>query len=317
LAPLDGASVLVTGAGGFLGANLTRALLARGAQVHAVLRPGGASARLAELAGRIRPWSAELGVDDGIEEAVAASRPRFVFHLAARGGHPADAGARAAALRTDVLGTAQLLEALASGPCERFVHVGSSLEYGPWNEPLRESLPLAPATFRGVSKAAAGIVAQGYARALGRPVVALRPFSVYGPWEQPGRLVPTLLRAALGDGRVDLTGPGVRRDLVYVEDVVEACLMALEAPVEPGVAINVGSGRQWSNEEVVAAVEAVTGRRLQVAVGRHPPRAADTGYWVADLEQAHRLLGWRPRRSLHEGLSRTLDWLRAARPDAA
>jgi nucleoside-diphosphate-sugar epimerase len=319
VARLDGAPVLVTGAAGFLGANLVRALLAEGAEVHAVVRPGAGADRLAELGGRIRLWSAELGGDEAIESAVAAARPRFAFHLAARGGHPSDRGTRLAALRTDVLGTAQLLEALAAQGCERVLHVGSSLEYGPRCEPLREAMPLEPTTFRGTGKAAAAIVAQGYARAAGAPVVVLRPFSVYGPWEQPGRLVPTLLRAALGDGRVDLTGPGVRRDLVYVEDVVEACLLACRAPATAlGQAINVGSGRQWSNEEVAAAVEAVTGRRLHVT-GRHPPRPADTAHWVADLERARRLLGWRPRRSLEEGLSRTLAWLRArpARPDAA
>jgi nucleoside-diphosphate-sugar epimerase len=319
MAGVEGATALVTGAGGFLGANLVRALLARHAEVHALVRPGAATDRLAELDGRLRVWRAELGADDAVEAVVAAVRPSFVFHLAARGGHPADRDARLAALRTDVLGTAQLLEALAAHPCRRVVHVGSSLEYGPRSEPLHEEMALAPTTFRGAGKAAAAQVALGHARATGAPLVLLRPFSVYGPWEQPGRLVPTLLRAALGDGRVDLTAPCVRRDLVYVEDVAEACLLACAAPDAVGQAINVGSGRQWSNEEVAAAVERVTGRRLEIRTGRHPASPADTAHWVADPARAARLLGWSARHSLADGLARTLAWLRAprARSDAA
>jgi nucleoside-diphosphate-sugar epimerase len=143
----------------------------------------------------------------------------------------------------------------------------------------------------------------------------LRPTSVYGPWEPEDRLVPTALRAALGDGRIDLTGPDVRRDMVYVDDVVEACLCALAAKDIDGAVINVGAGRQWSNEEIVAAVGVATGRTLAVRSGAFPRRVSDTSHWVAEIGKAKRLLGWEPRHDLASGIAATLAW-RRVRPAA-
>jgi nucleoside-diphosphate-sugar epimerase len=309
LPSLDGASVLVTGAGGFIGANLCRALVSRGAWVAALLRPGSSPARLTGCEAALRICRVDLGDLASLERCVREIGPRFVFHLAAGPHRPHDRASRLAAVQSDVVGTAHLLEAIEPLAFERLVQLGSSLEYGPHTEPLVETMQLAPVTRRGATRAAATLLCQSFARG-GRPALVLRPTSVYGPWEPVDRLVPTALRAALGDGRIDLTVPEIRRDLVYVGDVVDACLCALAAKDADGEAINVGSGREWSNEEVVAAVEVATGRTLRVRAGAFPRRAADTSHWVADCSKAQRLLGWQPRHDLTSGIAATLAWLR-------
>jgi nucleoside-diphosphate-sugar epimerase len=141
----------------------------------------------------------------------------------------------------------------------------------------------------------------------------LRLFSVYGYWEASTRLIPAAIMAALRNREIALTPPGYQRDLIFVEDVVEACLLAVEAEKAVGEILNVGSGEQWSNEQVVEMVQAVCGRRFGVRVGAYPARPSDTTHWVADNRKAQELLGWKPRHMLRSGLEKTIAWFRLHR----
>jgi nucleoside-diphosphate-sugar epimerase len=122
--------------------------------------------------------------------------------------------------------------------------------------------------------------------------------------------VPRAIRAALSGDELPLTAPGLRRDFVFVADVAEACLEAAVRPAIEGEVINVGSGRQVANEELVAEVERAVGRPLRIAPGTYPAHAADRGCWVADIAKARRLLGWTPRHDLAAGLAETVPWVR-------
>ena len=311
-----GRPVLVTGAGGFIGSNLVRCLLEEGARVHAVARPGGDLDRLRPLLPRLHLHRVDVRDAGGLHDAAQAARPDVCFHLAA-------AGVLRRNARPDELaevnagGTSALLAALAPLRWSRFVHVGGSSEYGPHDRPLCESDEPTPATPYGASKAAATRVARRFAREHARPVVVLRPFSVYGPGEAASRLVPRAIAAAFDRTELPLTAPGYRRDLVHVDDVVEACLLAATRPIAPGDVINLGTGAQWTNEETVAAVAHACGRPIATRPGAYPAHASDTACWVADTAKAERLLGWRARLPLLEGLRRTVAWWRHQRAERA
>lgn len=308
--PDRGRRVLVTGAAGFLGANLVRALLERGSHVCAVIRPGGSRERIAELETELELHAVDLRDAEELAAAVRLLRPELAVNLAMPGGHADTAESRLEQLEVSALGTARLVEALAAvGGCERLVHVGSSLEYGPKAEPMREGDLLAPAVPRGAAKAAASLVCLAWARALGLQATVLRPFTVYGPFEGHARMVPTALRSALAGAELPLTEAGIARDFVYVGDVVDAILRALEAPGLDGEIVNVGSGRRTAIEELVEAVQRVTGRELRVRPGAYPTLPHDARMWAADVERAREILGWTPATELEEGLRRTLAWL--------
>lgn len=307
---LQGRRVLVTGAAGFIGANLTRGLLDAGAEIHALVRPSTNLWRLAEIAPRLALHRLDLAQAELLQRTVTAIRPEVIFHLAAPGGHPSSQADRTEMLVDHLLGTANLLQATEPLDYRRFIHFGSSTEYGPRNRPHRESDLLHPWTTRGAAKAAATLLCQQFGRANHRPIVVLRPFSVYGYWEGPARLIPTAIRAVLSGREIALTVPGYRRDLVFIADMVAACLLAVESKKPTGEVINVGSGQQWSNEEVVETIQALSGRRVRVRVGAYPPRPSDTEHWVADIRKAKRLLGWEPGHCLRDGLERTIDWFR-------
>lgn len=310
MADFAGVRVLIAGAAGFLGANLARELLRQGAEVHAVVRPSTALWRIAAVADDLTMHQVDLEDRPALARVVDAAHPEIIVNLAVRREDGA-AQDRDATLRANVLGLAHLLEATASLDYRRFVHLGSSLEYGPGDAPHREDARLEPMTYYGATKAAATTLCQQAARAGDRAIVVLRPFQIYGCWEKANRLIPTAIVAAQRDEVMALTAPGYRRDWLFVDDAVAALLRTIVADREnvAGEVINVGSGEDWSSEDVVAVIGAVTGRQVRVRVGAHPARPWDNARCVADIAKARRLLGWAPRYPLRDGVARSVAWM--------
>jgi UDP-glucose 4-epimerase len=296
---------LVTGAGGFVGAHLAARLVRDGWQVAGTIRPGGSDERLAALgvAGRVDVIEADLSDPEATRRAGQAARPDVAFLLAAAR-VATTPGQRATTAAVNVTSPAWLVDALPDR-CRAAVRVGSSTEYGATDGPMGENTPLRPRGYFGATKAAGSLVLTAVAAARGLRAAVVRPFQVYGPLDHPTRLVPAALRAARGEEPLLLTGPGRRRDWVFVDDVVEAVVRAgLASELAPGQVLNVGTGRQVANEEVVAALERVSGRTLDVRIGAHPGRHWDTASWVCDPSRARELLGWEARIDLDEGLRR-------------
>ncbi len=305
---------LVTGAGGFVGAHLVARLAADGWDVTGVVRPGGTGPARAAVAGAVVLAGAGAGGGVDLVEAdlsqpgpvaeVAGScgaDAAFLLAAARAASTPAE---RAATAAVNATGALWLVDALPAG-CRAVVRLGSSTEYGAAPGPMDEASPLRPRGFFGATKAAGSLLVAAAAAGRGMRAVVLRAFQVYGPGDHPGRLVPTLLRAARTAEVVPLTEPGRRRDWIYVDDVVEACVRAAAADhLAPGEVLNLGTGVQTANEDVAAAVAEVTGRAVRVAAGAHPGRHWDTGSWVCDPTRAAARLGWEAKVSLHEGLAR-------------
>jgi nucleoside-diphosphate-sugar epimerase len=216
-------------------------------------------------------------------------------------------------LNSNVVGLLNLLEATDPIDYQHFVCGGSSLEYGAQAQALKETDLPNPLSFFGATKAAATILCRQYARANQRPISILRFFSVYGPWEPAKRLIPTAIAAAFFDREVPLTEPGYRRDFIYVEDVVHACLLASQSQLPSGEILNIGSGVQTSNEEVVTLIGQLCGQEIRVRIGAYAPHETGTAHWVADNQKAKSLLGWTPQSTLEDGLKKTIAWMQQHR----
>ncbi len=292
-----------------VGANLGRALLCSGNDVHAIIRAGSSRWRIADMADDFVLHVADLRDGDTVRKAVAEAKPEILFHLATTRGS-ASPDERLATMRTNVEGLQNLIEATAPLEYEAFVIAGSSLVYGKRDYPLSENAPLGPSGFYAATRAAGVILAQQFGRSSGKPLSILRLFSVYGPWEAESRLIPTAILAALDDRPLRLTAPGFRRDLVFVDDVVDAFSRAATATsLEPGELINIGTGAQTANEETVGIIERACGKKIRLSPEEYPPRETDTDNWVADPSRATASLGWKARHSVEEGIARTVDWM--------
>jgi len=277
--------------------------------VTAVVRPEGASWRLDGVEARV----VEVDVRDGdaVGAAFRSARPEWVFHLAARGGYSWQADSRGV-LESTVLGTGAVLEAAAEVEVEALVHAGSSSEYGPKDHAPAEDEPLAPNSVYGVGKAAATLLCRHAALSRGLRAVTLRLYSVYGPYEDPRRFVPTLVVRALAGELPPLVDPDTARDFVYVDDAVDAFLLAAEADRPAGSVFNAGSGVQTTIGEAVEAARRVFGVAAEPEWRSMPARSWDTSVWVAEVTRARTSLGWEARIPLEQGLRRTADWLRAS-----
>ncbi len=296
---------LVTGAGGFVGAHLVARLVDDGWDVTGTVRPGSPPWRLEALgvAGNLDVVVADLS--DPVATATAAQVAdvdvAFLLAAARSDATPAQRAASAAVNGSSVL---WLVDALPER-CRVVVRLGSSTEYGEAAGPMGEDSPLRPRGFFGATKAAGSLLTVASAARREMRSAVLRAFQVYGPLDHPARLVPSAMRAARTGAPLPLTGPGRRRDWVYVDDVVEACVRVAGADHLPtGQVLNVGTGRQVANEELVAEVQRVTGRSVTVAVGGHPGRAWDAASWVCDPMLAATLLGWEAKVDLADGLAR-------------
>ncbi|WP_186382343.1 NAD-dependent epimerase/dehydratase family protein [Amycolatopsis rhizosphaerae] len=307
--PPSARRVLVTGASGFVGANLCRWLLRDGHSVHAVVRPGTDTWRIEEIRGDITLHRLELRDAEAVRTTIGAVRADWLFHLAAHGAYSRQTDT-AAIFATNTDATAGLVDLAGAGAFEAFVQAGSTAEYGFKDHPARESEPVAPLGSYAISKAAATRYARTVSMERGAHIVTLRLSTAYGPWEDPYRLMPALAMFGLRRRLPPLTDPKTVRDFVFVDDVCEAFVRAARAThLKHGSIFNIGSGTPTSLAELVDLA------RGELAIDEQPrwstmaPRTWDTMLCVADCARSRRRLGWRPSRGLAEGFRALVDWL--------
>jgi nucleoside-diphosphate-sugar epimerase len=304
-----GGVFLVTGATGFIGANICRRLVENGEEVHAVVRPQSNRWRLAEITDKIDIHVADIRDAEQVKRVFAEARPSVIYHLATHGAYSYQTDGKQILL-TNVLGLWNLLDAAGKRGYELFVNTGSSSEYGQKSYAMRETDVLDPNSFYAVAKSAQSLLCQHSARMDHLPMVTLRLFSVYGPWEEPRRFIPTLMMAAINRRPIDMVSPGTARDLIYIDDVVDVYLMRDQLKALPGEILNVGTGVQSSVAQVVDAMESVIGGKVDARWGKMEARAWDAETWVADVSKLRRLTGFTPQTSIREGLEKSLPWFR-------
>jgi nucleoside-diphosphate-sugar epimerase len=280
---------LVTGAGGFIGANLVRRLLADGHRVTAVVGPASDDRRLRPLED-VELAHCDLRDREAVGAVASSARPEWVFHLAAHGAYSWQTE-DARILETNVIGTVHLAQ--ATRDAEAFVHAGSSSEYGLKDHPPAEDEAITPNSTYAVAKAAATLWLAQVPRG-----ATLRLYSVYGPWEEPGRLIPTLVAHALSDRLPPLAEPETARDFVFVDDVSDAFVRAAAAPA--GSVYNVASGQQTTLSELVDLAREEFGVSASPCWNSMASRSWDTSTWVGDPERIERELGWHVRTPTHQ-----------------
>ena len=140
----------------------------------------------------------------------------------------------------------------------------------------------------------------------------MRTFYVYGPLQARTKLIPTAIHAARAGQALALTRAGLRRDYVYVADLVDACLRAVLVPSQGICEYDIATGKQWANEEVTDLLGEIMGKELDVRPGEFEARSWDQMNWATDNTAAQRELGWEPKFDLHHGLGECAAWAERA-----
>jgi nucleoside-diphosphate-sugar epimerase len=301
---------LVTGGGGFVGANLARRLLRDGHEVHLLLRGKEGLWRLVDVLDQLIIHVVDLG-QEGLDKIIKPVQPQWVFHLAAHGAYSWQTDLDQM-VRTNFQGTVNLLRACLASGFESFVNTGSSSEYGYKDHAPKETECPEPNSHYAVTKVAATLFCQHIARSEKAPILTLRLYSIYGPYEDPNRLMPTLISRGLKGELPPLVGPQTARDYVFVGDTVEALLLAAQAArINSGKIYNLGTGVQTTLQQVVDVARRVLAIPTEPVWGSMPQRQWDTNCWVADSHLIRHELGWSPRYSFETGFREMVNWHRS------
>jgi len=305
---------LLTGATGFVGSNLLRALVSNDYETHVTIRKDSNIWRIRDVIDQIELHYCDLTDQERVRQLVHEIRPQLIFHLATYGATPSQK-AKITIMNANLMGTINLLDACVEAGFECFINTGSSSEYGVKLEPMKETDVLEPVDDYGVSKAAATLYCQSIAKNRNLNILTLRLFSPYGYFEDPDRLVPYLIRSCLNDEPVVLHNPKAVRDFVFIEDVVNAYLSAVNSAgkVTSGEIFNVGSGRQHSVKDIFDIVKRNTHYEKEAIVGNSKSgmRPGDKAIiWEAEITKIRKALGWEARRTLSEGIKKTVAWFK-------
>ncbi|RYF10082.1 MAG: SDR family NAD(P)-dependent oxidoreductase [Deltaproteobacteria bacterium] len=302
--------LLVTGACGFIGANLCHYFAERGWRVYAIAGPKGRSWRLpAQAAATV--VRVDLLDADAVCSAVQAIDPNFIVNCAAFGAYASQQDAPRI-YQVNVLGLRNLLEAARRlDGLGAVVQLGSSSEYGANCQGPAETAPCWPDSDYAVSKVAATALTRLFAHKHGLRAFALRLYSVYGPYEDMSRLIPQLTLKARKGQWPPLVGRDISRDFVYVDDVCRAIAMTCERAPQllSGDVFNIGSGVCCTLEDLVLCAQQVFGVQRAPVWGSMPQRHWDHTRWYGNPTHAHTTLGWRSETSLRDGLQRTMAWV--------
>jgi nucleoside-diphosphate-sugar epimerase len=308
-------NVLVTGGAGFIGSSLTRALVAAGRAVRVLDNlSSGKRENLADLMERIE-WI-EGDILDPATMAKAAQGVDVIFHQAAIPSVPRSLAAPVPSHEANATGTLRVLEAARACRVRRVVYAGSSSAYGDTPVlPKVETMSPGPLSPYAVSKLTGEHYCQVYSRSMGVEAVVLRYFNVFGPRQDPtsqyAAVIPRFITAALAQREPVVFGDGKQsRDFCYIDNVVEANLLAAEAPGAAGKVFNVACGSATELNGVLDLLGELVGRK--VTARYESGRPGDVKHSLADIALAGAHLGYRPKVLFPEGLRRTFEWFRNA-----
>jgi nucleoside-diphosphate-sugar epimerase len=307
------AKYLITGGAGFIGSNLARRLLSLGDEV-VVLDDfsSGKRENIEDIGDRIRLVEGDICNIDTVKEAMVGID--YVFHQAAVVSVPRSIDDPVRTNEVNVDGTLNCLIVARDSKVKRFVFAASSSAYGDSPElPKHEDMPPCPLSPYGVSKMVGEMYCRVFYEVYGLPTVSLRYFNIFGPYQDPesqyAAVVPIFISKLLKSESPVVYGDGEQsRDFTYIDNAVQANLLAIRSDKADGQTINVACGSQYTLNQLVRGLQRLTGADIDPTYAA--ARTGDIKHSLGDISRASNLLGYEPRVSFEEGLERTVAWFK-------
>lgn len=310
-------TVMVTGAGGFIGSHLIEKLYEKGAQVRAFVRYNSRNdiglLRMlsADCQSSLEIISGDLRDLTAVQQAMRGCS--HVFHLGALIAIPYSYLHPAEVVETNVMGTLNILLAARELGIERLVHTSTSEVYGTAiHIPINEDHPLQGQSPYSASKIGADKLVESFHLSYGLPVVTLRPFNTFGPRQSTRAVIPSLITQALTQTKIHLGNLDATRDFTYVTDTVAGFLKIAQAQGVEGQTINLGTGRDIRIADLVEQVMQLVDHPVEVVIDqeRLRPEKSEVQRLISDNSLALTKMGWTPQVSFEAGLKITFDWIK-------
>ena len=306
--------ILVTGGTGFIGSHLVRRLASEGHELHALHRPDSGAHRRLDPATAARLWPCDLADAERATTVLAAIRPEVIYHLAGDTGVRVLDPALASVTRSvesNVRASINLIVS-AQAHCpdlQILIRLGGLEEYGRGPVPYVEGQREQPVSPYSASQVATTHYLQMLAPYLRYRVLTVRPALIYGPGQSTQFFIPALIDHCLKGKDFTISSGSPGRDLLYIDDIVEALATLREHSLPSGDILNFGAGREYLMADVAAAIVRLAAAKIRLLPGA-PMRPTEIEHFHCSTHKAETLLGWRPAVRLEDGLRRTIAWFR-------
>ncbi len=302
--------IAIFGAGGFIGTNLTRAINEVRSDVFAVTHHAHIPWRLVGI-NNTQIVKCDITIPSEVRDLFRTYRFRTVLFFATYGGYSKQSNIDQI-YQTNIIGLLNVLNAAEETGITAFVHAGSQSEYGLNCSGSREDWSLLPNSHYAVSKVSASYMILHWGKQKQIPCINLRLYSVFGPWEEPDRLIPKLIEHGLKGEYPPFVDPDISRDFVYITDVIRATLLAAIRGIQSarGESINIASGNKTTIREVAKIAREIFELDADPAWGDMPNRAWDLKDWYGDATKAREKLGWEAQVGFLDGLRANTQWIK-------
>ena len=290
--------ILITGAAGFIGANLTRKLIKTENEINILIKETSNLWRINDVVSNCNVHKIDLKKVEDVRNVVKEVNPELVYHCAGHGIYPSQKNS-AEIFSTNILGTFNLLDALnENNNLHRLVNLGSFFEY--------LTNPTDPYT---ISKITQTKLAEHFFKEKKLPIITLRLFTPYGKFDSPGRLICDLMIALIRNKPLEIFSKYTKRDFIHIDDVITALEIASQQPDITGEIIDIGTGNEISVEEIVSMSNQLSDNELVINWNDTKQREVDILPENIFLgRQQTQKLNWNPSTSLEDGLQRTIEW---------
>ena len=290
--------ILITGAAGFIGANLTRKLIKTENEINILIKETSDLWRISDVVSNCNVHKINMTKVEDVRNVVKEVNPELVYHCAGHGIYPAQKNS-AEVFSTNILGTFNLLNALnENNNLRRLVNLGSFFEYS--------TNPIDPYT---ISKITQTKLVEHFFKEKKLPIITLRLFTPYGKFDSPGRLICDLMIALIRNKPLEIFSKYTKRDFIHIDDVITALEIASQQPDITGEIIDIGTGNEISVEEIVSMSNQLSDNELVINWNDTKQREVDILPENIFLgRQQTQKLNWNPSTSLEDGLQRTIEW---------
>lgn len=309
IAALEG-PIVVFGAGGFVGTNLLEALLHYRTDIYGISQSHLNNWRF--IANRVplqNLVSCDINDFTQLEGLIKTLKPRTIFNLAAYGAYSKQKEYKKI-YYTNFNSSIDILELLKGQGFSSYIHAGSSSEYGLNSAAPKEEDELCPNSHYAVSKTAISYAIKYYGKIENLPVLHLRLYSAYGPWEEPDRLIPVFVSAARKGIFPSLVQADISRDFICITDIITAFISAASyrRPEFYGTSFNIGTGKKTTIRELALTIKSIFNISSEPVFGNMENRNWDLPDWYADIEKAKTVLDWSPTVGLNTGIRKVAEW---------